>query len=128
MLEPERRDLCRPAERHERLDEGEDEGGKAEDGVGVGHNEGQTVGPAASVEDNEDDPSNGSCPDEEHEEPVPEEPLILPTTLPVSPGLLVVASQEDARASTAQPGDQHHHGVTLQQQITLGDRGLSYLF
>ena len=90
--------------------------------MGVGHDEGQTVGPATSVEDNEDDPSNGSGPDQEHEEPVPEEPLSLPTTLPVSPGLLVVASQEDAGAGTAQPGDQHHHAVTLQQQITLEGR------
>ena len=86
---PEGRDWARPAERHEGLDEGEDEGGEAEDGVGVGHHEGQTVGPAASVEDDEDDPGDGSGPDEEHEASVPEEPLLLPTTLPVSPGLLV---------------------------------------
>ena len=79
---PERRDWCWPAERHERLDEGEDEGGQTEDGVGVDHDGSQAVGPAASVEDDEDDPGDGSGPDHEHEEPVPEEPLSLATTLP----------------------------------------------
>ena len=87
---PEGRGRDGSAEGHERLDEGEDEGGHSEDGVWVGHHEGETVGPAASVEDDDDDPGDGAGPDEEHEASVPEEPLSLPAHLRVSPRLLVI--------------------------------------
>ena len=97
------RGLVRPTQGDEGLDEGEDEGGDAEDGVGVGHDGHEAVGPASDVQEYEDDACYGARPHYHHEQPVPDEPLSLATTVRVSPGVFVISGRRNMSACTEGP-------------------------
>ena len=91
---PEGRGLVRPAQGDEGLDEGQREGGEAEDGVGVGHDEHEAVWPASNVQEYKDHARYCARPDHHHEQPVPDEPLSLATAVSVPPGVFVISETE----------------------------------
>lgn len=83
----------RTAQGDEGLYEGEGKGGEAEDWMGVGHDEHEAVRPASDVQEYEDHARYGPRPDQHHEQPVPDEPLSLATTVSVPPGVFVISGK-----------------------------------
>ena len=91
---PEGRGLVRPAQGNEGLDEGEREGGEAEDRVRVCHDEHEAVWPASNVQEYEDHARYSARPDHHHQQPVPDEPLSLATEVSIPPGVFVISGKE----------------------------------
>ena len=89
----ERRGLVRPAQGDEGLYEGEGEGGQAEHGVGVGHDEHEAVGPAPDVQEYQHHPGYGPRPDQHHQQPVPDKPLSPATPVSVPPRVFVISER-----------------------------------
>ena len=83
-------------ESQERLYEGECQSCEAEYRMRIGHDEHETVRPASNLQKYTDHPGYGARPDQEHDQPVPYEPLGLATTVSISPGVFVISCQDDA--------------------------------
>ena len=92
----------------------------AEEGVRVLSD--RDLGPSSELHEDQDHSGDGQHPGGHHEEPVPDEPLVQLGALGVSPGLLVVASQEDSGGGREDPSTNHECPVQSGEQLGVGDQ------
>ena len=72
------------------------------------------------LKEDEDDAGDGQSPGSDHEEPVPDEPLVELAALGAGPGLLEVASEEHANGGEEHPGADHECPVQLHFEVLVG--------
>ena len=79
--------------------------------------------PYLQLEEDEDDPSDGEPPRGDHEEPVPDEPLVQLAALGARPVLLEVARQEHAHRGEQHPRRDHEGAVQLHEEVLARRQG-----
>ena len=73
--------------------------------------------PYLQLEEDEYDPGDGEPPRGDHEEPVPDEPLVELAALGGRPVLLEVAGEEHAHRGEEHPRADHEGAVQLHEQV-----------
>ena len=72
------------------------------------------------LKEDEDDAGDGESPGGDHEEPVPDEPLVELAALGAGPGLLEVAREEHADGGEEHPRADHEGPVQLHLEVLVG--------